>query len=44
MVRAWRNDPIAQSEILRSDPAAQDFGAVKMTATCSRHEQAMAPN
>jgi integrase/recombinase XerD len=44
LVRAWRNDPIAQAEMLRGDTAAQDRGALRMVATYPRHEKTEAVN
>jgi integrase/recombinase XerD len=43
LVRAWRNDPIAQAEMLRGDTAIQDT-VVRMAATYPRHEKTDAPN
>jgi integrase len=44
LVRAWRNDPIAQAETLRGDTASRDRGGVRMAATYPRHEKGVAPN
>jgi integrase len=44
LVRAWRNDPIAQSEMLRGDTALQDGARQRMVATYPRHEKTEAPN
>jgi len=44
LVRAWRNDPIAQAEMLRGDTASQDREGVRMAATYPRHEKSTAPN
>jgi integrase len=44
LVRAWRNDPIAQAEMLRGDTAAPDREALRMAATYPRHEKGTAPN
>jgi len=44
LVRAWRNDPIAQAEMLRANTAAQDDGVLRRAATYQRHEKGMAPN
>ena len=44
LVRAWRNDPIAQAEILRSDTASRDGPRQRMVATYSRHKTGEAPN
>ena len=39
LARAWRNDPIAQAEILRADMAIKDTSALQMAATYPRHEK-----
>jgi integrase/recombinase XerD len=44
LVRAWRNDPIAQREMLRGDTASQDGARQRMVATYPRHEKTEAPN
>jgi integrase len=44
LVRAWRNDPIAQAEMLRGDTAPQDRVGLRMVATYPRHEKGQAPN
>lgn len=44
LARAWRNDPIAQREMLRGDTASQDGAHLRMAATYPRHETAKAPN
>jgi hypothetical protein len=44
LVRAWRNDPIAQAEILRGDTAPQHGRSLQMAATYPRHEKGMVPN
>jgi hypothetical protein len=45
LVRAWRNDPIAQREMLRGDTALQDGGRQRMAPTCCpRYEKAEAPS
>lgn len=44
LVRAWRNDPIAQAQMLRGDMVSQDRGDVRMAATYPRHENGVAPN
>ena len=44
LVRAWRNDPIAQAEMLRGDTASQDGARQRMAATYPRHEKDEAPN
>ena len=41
LVRAWRNDPIAQAEML-AENAPSDNGDVQMAATYPRHEMAQA--
>jgi hypothetical protein len=43
-VRAWRNDPIAQAEMLRGDTASQNGPRLRMAATYPRHENDAAPN
>jgi integrase/recombinase XerD len=44
LARAWRNDPIAQMEMLRSDTSLQDGASQRMAATYLRHENGEAPN
>src|ERR1019366_6435591 len=44
LVRAWRNDPIAQAEMLRGDTAPQDGAGLRMAATYPRHETEVAVN
>jgi hypothetical protein len=44
LVRAWRNDPIAQAEMLRGDTASEDGRGLQMAATYPRHEKGDAPN
>ena len=44
LVRAWRNDPIAQAEMLRGDTAPQDGAGLRMAATYPRHETEVAAN
>jgi len=44
LMRAWRNDPIAQREMLRADTASQDGPSQRMAATYPRHEKCEAPN
>jgi integrase/recombinase XerD len=44
LVRAWRNDPIAQMEILRGNGAPQKDTSQRMAATYPRHEKNHAPN
>jgi len=39
VTRAWRNDPIAQVEMLKSDTAPADGAALRMAATRPRHEK-----
>lgn len=39
LVRAWRNDPIAQVEMLRGDMARKEMSAVQIAATYPRHEK-----
>jgi integrase len=39
VTRAWRNDPIAQAEILRGDTASQVGAPQRMAATYPRHEK-----
>ena len=43
LVRAWRNDPIAQREMLRCEAGISD-ASVRMAATYPRHENGKAPN
>ena len=42
--RAWRNDPVAQRETLRSNTAGDDGLPLRMAATYPRHEKVEAPN
>jgi integrase/recombinase XerD len=42
--RAWRNDPIAQQEILRGGKAAHHGQSQRMAATLERHGGDQAPN
>ncbi|MDR3699547.1 MAG: site-specific integrase [Candidatus Sulfopaludibacter sp.] len=44
LVHAWRNDPIAQAEMLRGDTAPVDGTGLQMAATYPRHEKRDAPN
>jgi hypothetical protein len=44
LVRAWRNDPIAQAEMLRGDTAPQAGRHLQMAATCTRHKKREVPN
>jgi len=44
LVRAWRNDPIAQAEMLRGNTAAKLDPGQQMAATYPRHEKSVAPN
>jgi integrase len=44
LVRAWRNDPIAQAETLRGDTHSPDSSCLRMAATYPRHENGKAPN
>ena len=44
LARVWRNDPLVQAEMLRSDTAIIDTPGLQMTATYSRHEKTDAPN
>ncbi len=44
VMRAWRNDPIAQAELLRSDTASDDSAFLRMAATRPRHESKVAAN
>jgi integrase/recombinase XerD len=44
LVRAWRNDPIAQAEMLGGDMESQDATSPRTLATYSRHEKNEAPN
>jgi len=44
VARAWRNDPVAQAEMLRGDMPINDTSAVRMAATYPRHEKGEAPN
>ena len=37
LMRTWRNDPIAQAEVLRGNTASQDRAGVRMVATYPRH-------
>jgi integrase/recombinase XerD len=43
LVHAWRNDPIAQAEIVRGD-TAKYASALQLPATYQRHENGKAPN
>lgn len=44
LVRAWRNDPIAQMEMLRCDGGLNNGELLQKAATYLRHEKALAPN
>jgi integrase/recombinase XerD len=44
VMRALRNDPIAQAEMLRRDTAAESDPRQRMAATYPRHEKGVAPN
>jgi len=44
LLRAWRNDPIAHAEILRSRMARELEPSQRMAATFTRHEKDEAPN
>jgi hypothetical protein len=44
LMRAWRNDPIAQRETLRGAMDANQGGGLQMPATYPRHEKGEAPN
>jgi len=44
VARVWRNDPIAQAEMLRCYMASQDGPCQRMAATYPRHENSEAPN
>jgi integrase/recombinase XerD len=44
VTRMWRNDPIAQAEMLRVDTAAQDAAHQRMAATYPRHESEQVAN
>jgi len=44
LVRAWRNDPIAQAETLRGETSSELDPLLRMTATYPRHENGKAPN
>jgi integrase len=44
VARVWRNDPIAQAEMLRADAASQVGLCQRMSATYPRHEKGVAPN
>jgi hypothetical protein len=44
LVRAWRNDPIAQAEMLRGDLASELEPRQRMAATYPRHEKSGVPN
>ena len=39
VARAWRNDPIAQVEMLKADTAPIDAAPQRMAATYPRHEK-----
>jgi hypothetical protein len=41
--RAWRNDLIAQVEMLKSDTAVEDRTSLRMAATYPRHEKGESP-
>jgi integrase len=43
LVHAWRNDPIAQAEMLRGDTVTY-ASVLQMPATYQRHENGKAPN
>jgi len=44
VIRAWRNDPIAQRETLRCNTGPQGAGDQRMTATFPRHQNIVVPN
>jgi integrase len=44
VARVWRNDPIAQAEMLRGDTVSQDGPRQGMAATYPRHENSEVPN
>ena len=44
VARVWRNDPVAQAEILRAETASQDGSSQRMAATYPRHEKGNVPN
>ena len=44
LVHAWRNDPIAQAELLRFDGAANCASVLKTPATYQRYENREVPN
>jgi len=44
LVRAWRNDPIAQVEVLGGDRASAYDPSLRMAAAYPRHEKDEAPN
>jgi hypothetical protein len=43
LVHAWRNDPIAQAEMLRSETGGNYASVPQMPATYQRHENEKAP-
>jgi len=44
LARAWQNDPIAQTEVLRSDRGDSSDEHLQMAATYLRHKNGKAPN
>jgi integrase len=44
VTRAWRNDPIAQAEVLKGDTASLDGAGQRMPGTYPRHEKAELAN
>jgi integrase/recombinase XerD len=44
LMQVWRDDPLAQTELLRGDLALQDAATVKMIATYSRHKTGQVAN
>jgi integrase/recombinase XerD len=44
VARVWRNDPVAQTEMLRGDIALLDAPSQRKVATYPRHENDKAPN
>ena len=44
VTRAWRNDPIAQVEMLKGDLVAANGTPLRMAATRPRHEKGERPN
>ena len=44
VARVWRNDPIAQAEMLRGDTASEEGARQRMAATYPRHEKGNAAN